>query len=138
MEIIWRLQESKSAIASLYISVTCPLRLHALLRRLFAPPRPLLTSNRTPSLDKGVDMYTGNKMFNEYEVLAELGRGEHGKVKLARDLKRQKHVAIKIVQRFSRQRRLARLGQPEEKVKKEVAILKKARHPNVVSLLEVI
>ena len=64
-------------------------------------------------------MYTGNKMFNEYEVLAELGRGEHGKVKLARDLKRQKHVAIKIVQRFSRQRRLARLGQPEEKVKKD-------------------
>jgi SNF1-activating kinase 1 len=47
-------------------------------------------------------------------------------------------VAIKIVQRFSKQRRLARLSTPEEKVKKEVAILKKARHPNVVALLEVI
>jgi serine/threonine protein kinase len=47
-------------------------------------------------------------------------------------------VAIKIVQRYSKRRRLGRLGDPEDKVKKEVAILKKARHPNVVSLLEVI
>ena len=47
-------------------------------------------------------------------------------------------MAIKIVQRYSKRRRLGRLGNPEDKVKKEVAILKKARHPNVVSLLEVI
>lgn len=89
-------------------------------------------------LNKLIDTYTGNKIFNQYEILAELGRGEYGKVKLARDLERQRKVAIKIVQRFSKQRRLARLSTPEEKVKKEVAILKKARHPNVVALLEVI
>lgn len=47
-------------------------------------------------------------------------------------------VAIKVVQRYSKRRRLGKLGNPEDKVKKEVAILKKARHPNVVSLLEVI
>ena len=47
-------------------------------------------------------------------------------------------VAIKIVPRFSDKRRLGRLGTPEDRTKREVAILKKARHPNVVSLLEVI
>lgn len=68
----------------------------------------------------------------------EIGRGEHGKVKLGRDLAQGNTVAIKIVQRFSKRRRLGKLGSPEDKVKKEVAILKKARHPHVVGLLEVI
>ncbi|KAF2722537.1 kinase-like protein, partial [Polychaeton citri CBS 116435] len=69
----------------------------------------------------------------------ELGRGTHGKVKLGRDLQNDKHVAIKIVERYSKRRKLGKLvGNPEDKVKKEVAILKKARHPNVVGLLEVI
>ncbi|KAI7976948.1 hypothetical protein EIK77_002069 [Talaromyces pinophilus] len=84
------------------------------------------------------DLQTGNKLINDYEVLEELGRGEHGKVKLGRHLITKQPVAIKIVQRYSKRRRLGKLGNPEDKVKKEVAILKKARHPNVVSLLEVI
>ena len=86
----------------------------------------------------GHDMYSGNKLINDYEVFEELGRGEHGKVKLGRDLKKDAIVAIKIVPRFSGKRRLGRLGTPEDRTKREVAILKKARHPNVVSLLEVI
>lgn len=84
------------------------------------------------------DTLTGNKLINDYEILDELGRGEHGKVKLGRDLKTGTKVAIKIVQRYSKRRRLGKLGNPEDKVKIEVAILKKARHPNVVALLEVI
>ena len=84
------------------------------------------------------DLNTGNKLINDYEILEELGRGEHGKVKLGRHLHTKQRVAIKIVQRYSKRRRLGKLGNPEDKVKKEVAILKKARHPNVVSLLEVI
>ena len=84
------------------------------------------------------DQVTGNKVINQYEVLEELGRGEHGKVKLGRHVTTRQQVAIKIVQRYSKRRRLGKLGNPEDKVKKEVAILKKARHPNVVSLLEVI
>lgn len=81
---------------------------------------------------------TGNKLVNQYEILEELGRGEHGKVKLGRHVTTRKKVAIKIVQRYSKRRRLGKLGNPEDKVKKEVAILKKARHPNIVGLLEVI
>jgi [calcium/calmodulin-dependent protein kinase] kinase len=83
-------------------------------------------------------MYSGNKIINDYEVIEEIGRGQHGKVKLGRDLKKDIVVAIKIVPRFSGKRRLGRLGTPEDRTKREVAILKKARHPNVVSLLEVI
>lgn len=92
----------------------------------------------THTVEVDRDLLTGNKLINDYEVLGELGRGEHGKVKLGRHLPTGQKVAIKIVQRYSKRRRLGKLGNPEDKVKKEVAILKKARHPNVVSLLEVI
>jgi serine/threonine protein kinase len=89
--------------------------------------------------DVDVDPISGRKIINHYEIIDELGRGTHGKVKLGRDIKTQHtHVAIKIVERYSKRRRLGKLGNAEDKVKKEVAILKKARHPNVVALLEVI
>ncbi|KEF56095.1 CAMKK protein kinase [Exophiala aquamarina CBS 119918] len=84
------------------------------------------------------DTFSGNKFINNYEVVQELGRGEHGKVKLGRNMETAAMVAIKIVPRYSVKRRLGRLGAPEDRTKREVAILKKARHPNVVSLLEVI
>lgn len=60
---------------------------------------------------------------------------------MARDLDNGQNVAIKIVPRFSRKRRLGRITQnvsPYEKTKREIAILKKIRHLNVVALLEVI
>ncbi|KAK5171058.1 uncharacterized protein LTR77_004202 [Saxophila tyrrhenica] len=90
--------------------------------------------------DVDVDPISGRKLINHYEIIDELGRGTHGKVKLGRDLETSTdgYVAIKIVERFSRRRKLGKLGTTEDKVKKEVAILKQARHPNVVGLLEVI
>lgn len=58
---------------------------------------------------------------------------------MARSLETQDFVAIKIIQRFSKKRRLGRVTvSPEDKTKREIAILKKIRHPNVVGLLEVI
>ena len=84
------------------------------------------------------DMYTGNKYINEYEILSEIGRGEHGKVKLGRRLGEEWNVAIKIVPRYSKKRRLGKLGAPEDETRREVAVLKRARHPNVVALYEVI
>lgn len=48
-------------------------------------------------------------------------------------------MAIKIIQRFSKKRRLGKVTvAPEGKTKREIAILKKVRHPNVVGLLEII
>ena len=88
--------------------------------------------------DVDVDPVSGRKIVNHYEIFDELGRGVHGKVKLGRNLETNVHVAIKIVDRFSKRRRLGKNTSHEDKIKKEIAILKKARHPNIVSLLEVI
>lgn len=101
-------------------------------------PSHLQPPKETHTAEVDRDLVTGNKLINQYEILEELGRGEHGKVKLGRHVTTKQKVAIKIVQRYSKRRRLGKLGNAEDKVKKEVAILKKARHPNVVSLLEVI
>ncbi|KAJ1325045.1 SNF1-activating kinase 1 [Microdochium nivale] len=86
-----------------------------------------------------LDMMTGRKIINQYEVIEEIGRGVHGKVKLARNLETGDNVAIKIIPRFSKTRRLGKVtASPQDKTKKEIAILKKIRHPNVVALLEII
>ncbi|KAI8958202.1 kinase-like protein [Daldinia sp. FL1419] len=86
-----------------------------------------------------MDLMTGRKIINQYEVIEELGRGVHGKVKLARDLRTGENVAIKIIPRFSKKRRLGKVtASPQDKTKREIAILKKIRHPNVVALLEII
>ncbi|KAF3025666.1 hypothetical protein E8E14_013729 [Neopestalotiopsis sp. 37M] len=87
-----------------------------------------------------LDLMTGRKIINQYEVIEEIGRGVHGKVKLARNLETSENVAIKIVARFSKKRRLGKVTalSPQDKTRKEIAILKKIRHPNVVALLEII
>ncbi|KAI1118049.1 kinase-like protein [Nemania sp. NC0429] len=86
-----------------------------------------------------LDLMTGRKLINQYEVIEELGRGVHGKVKLARNLETGENVAIKIIPRFSKTRRLGKVtASPQDKTKREIAILKKIRHPNVVALLEII
>ena len=87
---------------------------------------------------KDVDPISGRKIVNNYEFQSKLGSGAHGTVKLGRNLNTDEYVAIKIVRRFSKKVRLGKQESPEDKVKKEVAVLKKARHPHVVSLLEVI
>jgi serine/threonine protein kinase len=83
---------------------------------------------------------TGRKLINQYEIIDEIGKGTHSKVKLARSLETEDYyVAIKIIPRFSKKRRLGRVtALPEEKTKREIAILKKIHHPNVVGLLEII
>ncbi|KIW31423.1 uncharacterized protein PV07_03073 [Cladophialophora immunda] len=101
-------------------------------------PHHLQPPKETHTVEIDHDHFSGNKFVNNYEIIEEIGRGEHGKVKLGRDIEKGTIVAVKIVPRYSGKRRLGRLGTPEDRTKREVAILKKARHPNVVSLLEVI
>ncbi|KAL2258265.1 hypothetical protein VTK26DRAFT_8509 [Humicola hyalothermophila] len=86
------------------------------------------------------DCTTGRKHINNYEIIEELGRGVHGKVKLARNSENGEFVAIKIIPRFSKKRRLGKVTamSTQDKSKREIAILKKIRHPNVVALLEII
>ncbi|KAK3842503.1 MAG: kinase-like domain-containing protein [Linnemannia gamsii] len=71
-------------------------------------------------------------------VVRELGRGVHGKVKLCRDTVTDELCAIKIVDKTTR-RRLGRAQlSNEQKIRREIAIMKKCIHPNVVRLIEVI
>ncbi|KAI8348985.1 kinase-like domain-containing protein [Mortierella sp. GBAus27b] len=77
-------------------------------------------------------------MINKYLVVRELGRGVHGKVKLCRDTITNEFCAIKIVDKTTR-RRLGRSQlSNEQKIRREIAIMKKCDHPNVVKLIEVI
>ncbi|OBT59341.1 CAMKK protein kinase [Pseudogymnoascus sp. 24MN13] len=62
------------------------------------------------------DYITGRQLINQYEILGEIGRGMHGKVKLARNIETEEKTMTK----------------------REIAILKKIRHPDIVGLYEVI
>lgn len=94
------------------------------------------------------DPLTKRKVLNTYEILREIGRGEHGKVKLARDLVHDELVAIKIVSRNKKDRLLRMrkslahpanpLNDYEAKIRREIAIMKRCDHDYIVSLKEVL
>lgn len=96
----------------------------------------------TYQLETDFDPISGRKTINNYAIIDEIGRGTHGKVKLGSDLTTRELVAIKIVERSQGRPRLGRKGDggegSETKIRREIAILKKIRHENVVRLLEVI
>lgn len=108
---------------------------------------------------------TGFKMLNQFIMMDTLGQGACGKVKLAFDLQRNVSVAIKIVRRRrssvtsgpssispsavhdtsqstelqNPNQRLARKADAKEaSLLHEVAVMKKLRHKNIVTLHEVI
>jgi serine/threonine protein kinase len=98
----------------------------------------------TNTLVKATDDLTGNKTINQYLVLDDIGEGACGKVKLAYSLERHITVAIKIVRRAPNigEPRTANLGRRtgvnEETLRREIDLMKRLRHPNLVSLFEVI
>lgn len=95
----------------------------------------------TNQLETDYDPATGRKMINDYTIIDEIGRGTHGKVKLGFDQRTNQMVAIKIVDRNQGRPRLGGKEQregSETKIRREIAILKKIRHENVVRLIEVI
>ncbi|CAG8434112.1 5300_t:CDS:2 [Diversispora eburnea] len=101
---------------------------------------PTLEVKETHKMYKDYDLATGNKIINKYMLVKELGRGVHGKVKLGQNLESGEWVAIKIVDRVTRRRLGSRNNDltNEQKIRKEIAILKKCVHPHVVRLKEVI
>ena len=90
------------------------------------------------------DPVTRKRILNTYEILKDIGAGQHGRVKLAKDLATGTKVAIKIVNRTGKPAlMLSRLSRgktqtQEDKIRKEVAIMKKCDHPHVVKLIEVL
>ncbi|CAI4060561.1 hypothetical protein SKDZ_05G1970 [Saccharomyces kudriavzevii ZP591] len=90
------------------------------------------------------DPVSKRKILNTYEIIKELGHGQHGKVKLARDILSKQLVAIKIVDRHEKKQRKfftfiksSKISE-NDKIKREIAIMKKCHHKHVVQLIEVL
>ncbi|KAF7720853.1 hypothetical protein EC973_005904 [Apophysomyces ossiformis] len=125
-------------------------------------PRPAYAAEviMTHTIYKDYDPTTGKKIINKFLIIKEIGRGVHGKVKLAENMETGEHIAIKIVDKRSRRRQLVysllrgnsqqqvdnenkksdlyQYRESEQKIQREISILKKCAHPNVVKLREVI
>ncbi|KAK8663656.1 hypothetical protein V6N13_083464 [Hibiscus sabdariffa] len=79
------------------------------------------------------ELSSENTLFGKYEVGKLLGCGAFAKVYHARNVRTGQSVAIKAV---SKQKVLK--GGFVEHVKREIAIMRRLRHPNIVKLLEVL
>ena len=104
----------------------------------FSMQLPVRETNR---ISLTFDPISKRKVLNTYEIIKELGHGQHGKVKLARDIVTNQLVAIKIVDRHEKSSRISKFFKQireNEKIKKEIAIMKKLHHKHVVKLIEVL
>ena len=75
--------------------------------------------------------------LNEYRIGREIGRGAYGTVLKARKTK-QPEVAIKVAKRSALKRIRHGKGTALDSALREIAVMKRLSHPNVVQLIEVI
>ncbi len=78
----------------------------------------------------------GKKIINNYEILRELGKGAYGTVMQARHLDTQNMYAMKILNKGRKNSRVK--CQLPKTLRHEVTVMKRLRHPNIVTLWEVI
>ncbi|KAI5726039.1 hypothetical protein M8J77_023179 [Diaphorina citri] len=106
--------------------------------------RPPLKESRRVSVDRSGSYI----QLNQYTVMQSIGQGSYGVVKLAYNEEDDRHYAIKILSKKKLMKRAGVFGRaipsrmsginPLDKVYREIAILKKLDHPNVVKLVEVL
>ncbi|XP_072934123.1 calcium/calmodulin-dependent protein kinase kinase 1 isoform X2 [Epargyreus clarus] len=93
----------------------------------------------------------GYVQLNQYRLLEPIGQGSYGIVKLAYNEEDDTHYAMKILSKRKLMRRAGLFGRapprrpgpgpppdPLQRVYREIAVLKKLDHPNVVKLVEVL
>jgi len=78
----------------------------------------------------------GHKRVNQYRVERTLGRGSFGKVKLCTNEQTGQLFAVKIMNRSLLKRRRVGMTPMLQTVFREIALMKKLRHPNVLRLYE--
>ncbi|CAD0204161.1 unnamed protein product [Chrysodeixis includens] len=110
-------------------------------------PRP----RRAPRESRRVSLAQapGYVQLNQYRLLEPIGQGSYGIVKLAYNEEDDTHYAMKILSKRKLMRRAGLFGRapprrpgpgpppdPLQRVYREIAVLKKLDHPNVVKLVE--
>ncbi|KAL9645853.1 hypothetical protein ABK040_003585 [Willaertia magna] len=112
------------------------------------------SSGSSPTARRVVEMTTkanisrdleGRKTINQYVVERKLGKGTYGSVKLCTNIEDGNRVAVKVIKKSLMNQIKKKFRAPGKiqntqinKIKHEIAILKKLDHPNIVKLLEVI
>lgn len=94
------------------------------------------------------DLKSNRKFLNNYEILGDIGKGVHGKVKLGKDVINQNFVAIKIVNRKSKRFMhfkkknnsdcFLKYDDHDLKIRCEIEIMKKCNHKHIIQLKEIL
>ncbi|KAK1130656.1 hypothetical protein K0M31_018772 [Melipona bicolor] len=95
-----------------------------------------------------IDSKHGAFQLNQYKLLDNIGQGSYGIVKLVYNEEDETHYAMKILSKKKLMKKAGVFGRmipgkkgstnPLAKVYREIALLKKLDHPNVVKLVEVL
>ncbi|KAL8258842.1 hypothetical protein R6Q59_026795 [Mikania micrantha] len=81
----------------------------------------------------GMALSSANSLFGKYEVGRLLGCGAFAKVYYARDINTGRSVAVKVINKH----KISHNAHLISNVKREIDIMRRLRHPNIVKLYEV-